>query len=103
MLHYPQSKPLVNLRAQRRRPHFLVSAVVTVTFLLLCSSAGHSYSVLAHEAIIDSAWERVRALLLELFPNATPETLRRRMATPTAGPWSKTSATISTGVASLAI
>ncbi|MDE3110550.1 MAG: zinc dependent phospholipase C family protein [Acidobacteriota bacterium] len=36
-----------------------------------------AYSVLAHEAIIDSAWSAtIRPLLLKRFPNATPEQLK---------------------------
>ncbi len=35
------------------------------------------YSVLAHEAIIDSAWDtNIRPLLLQRFPNATPQQLK---------------------------
>lgn len=35
------------------------------------------YSVLAHEAIVDSAWDtNIRPLLLQRFPNATPEQLK---------------------------
>lgn len=48
--------------------------------ILLClgSSAGYAYSVLAHEAIIDSAWQaKIRPLLLQRFPNATPDELRQ--------------------------
>jgi hypothetical protein len=38
----------------------------------------HGYSVLTHEAIIDSAWERgIQPLLLQRFPAATPEDLKR--------------------------
>jgi len=47
-----------------------------VVFLLLGSSAARAYSVLAHEAIIDSAWDKIRLLLLDRFPNATPDDLR---------------------------
>ncbi len=37
-----------------------------------------AYSVLAHEAIIDAAWDtKIRPLLLERFPNSTPDELRR--------------------------
>ena len=43
---------------------------------LLASSPGHAYSVLAHEAIIDSAWDHIRGLLLQRFPGATPDELR---------------------------
>ena len=36
----------------------------------------HAYSVLAHEAIIDSAWDQnIKPLLLKRFPNATPDDL----------------------------
>jgi len=47
-----------------------------VVFLLLGTSAARAYSVLAHEAIIDSAWDKIRLLLLDRFPNATPDDLR---------------------------
>jgi hypothetical protein len=50
--------------------------LVAAMFVLLSSSAGYAYSILAHEAIIDSAWDKIRTLLLKRFPNATPEELR---------------------------
>ncbi len=44
--------------------------------LLGCARQASSYSVLTHEAIIDSVWDRsIQVLLLERFPNATPEEL----------------------------
>jgi len=43
----------------------------------MCPKAASGYSVLAHEAIVDAAWEiSIRPLLLQRFPNATPEELR---------------------------
>ena len=40
-----------------------------------------AYSVLSHEAIIDSAWDSsLRPLLLERFPNATPDDLKEARA-----------------------
>lgn len=46
--------------------------------LLLLGSNAFSYSVLSHEAIIDSVWDRsIRVLLLARFPDATPEQLVR--------------------------
>src|SRR5438105_7739190 len=62
--------------ARLRRPRLAAFALLTATFVLLSSSAGYAYSVLAHEAIIDSAWEKIRTLLLQRFPNATPDELR---------------------------
>src|SRR5437879_8477924 len=62
--------------ARRRQPRLAAFAFLTAIFVLLSSSAGYAYSVLAHEAIIDSAWEKIRTLLLQRFPNSTPDELR---------------------------
>jgi hypothetical protein len=69
-----QGQPLRRARHQRSR--LFVVVIALVMFLLLGSSAARAYSVLAHEAIIDSAWDKIRSLLLERFPNATPDDLR---------------------------
>ena len=61
-------------RGPHRQPHLV--ALALAAFLLLSSSAGYAYSVLAHEAIIDSAWDKIRSVLLERYPNATPDELR---------------------------
>jgi Zinc dependent phospholipase C len=48
-----------------------------VILLLAGPSPSQAYSVLAHEAIVDSAWdEAIKPLLLKRFPNATPEELK---------------------------
>src|SRR5579872_263485 len=56
----------------------------TLTILLCAPLIGESvlgYSVLTHEAIIDSAWkESLRPLLLKRFPNATPDDLKKAHA-----------------------
>jgi len=42
--------------------------------LLFLAPAAYSYSVLSHEAIIDSTWDSaIKPLLLKRFPAATPE------------------------------
>src|SRR6185295_14798244 len=54
-----------------------------VLALLLCcgSFPAWAYSVLTHEAIIDSAWQtRIQPLLKARFPSATPEDLRKARA-----------------------
>jgi hypothetical protein len=61
---------------RRRRPRWCAPVLVAAMFVLLSSSAGYAYSILAHEAIIDSSWDKIRTLLLKRFPNATPEELR---------------------------
>ncbi len=46
----------------------------------LCSSL-QAYSVLTHEAIVDSVWDSsIQKLLLKRFPNATPEDLEKAHA-----------------------
>jgi len=46
----------------------------------------HAYSVLSHEAIIDTAWDtNIRPLLLKRFPQATPEELKQAHANAYAG------------------
>src|SRR6201987_2198559 len=54
----------------------LVPAIVGLIFATCCASSCSGYSVLTHEAIIDSAWkESIVPVLLKRFPNATPEEL----------------------------
>ena len=49
--------------------------------LLFPVPAAHAYSVLTHEAIIDSTWDSaIRPLLLKRFPAATPEELKQAHA-----------------------
>lgn len=44
--------------------------------LLLCSSVFYGYSVLTHEAIVDSLWEAsIQKMLVKRFPAATPDEL----------------------------
>jgi hypothetical protein len=51
--------------------------LLTATLLLLSPPHAAAYSVLSHEAIIDSAWDtNLKPLLLKRFPNATQENLR---------------------------
>lgn len=48
-----------------------------VAFALLCVPLASGYSVLTHEAIIDSAWDQnLKPLLLHRFPDSSPEDLR---------------------------
>lgn len=50
--------------------------LILAVFLLVASLPGHAYSILAHEAVIDSAWVQIRSVLLQRFPTATPDELR---------------------------
>ena len=57
----------------------------TVGLLFLVPTL-HAYSVLSHEAIIDTAWDtNIRPLLLKRFPQATPEELKQAHANAYAG------------------
>ena len=58
---------------------------LTVLLAVICSTTGalpsQAYSVLTHEAIVDSAWDdAIRPSLLKRFPNATPEDLKNAHA-----------------------
>ncbi|MGA8035215.1 MAG: zinc dependent phospholipase C family protein [Candidatus Acidiferrales bacterium] len=52
--------------------------LLALALLLALPSTCGAYAVLAHEAIIDSAWDTsIKPLLLQRFPNATPEQLKQ--------------------------
>jgi zinc dependent phospholipase C len=73
------------MRAGRRRSaqfHLVYRAVIAVlAAILMWPAPVPAYAVLAHEAIIDSAWNHeIRALLRERFPQATEEELHRAHA-----------------------
>jgi hypothetical protein len=52
-----------------------------VLAVLVSTSLSYGYTVLTHEAIIDSVWDTsVRKLLLKRFPGATPEELEQAHA-----------------------
>jgi hypothetical protein len=54
---------------------------VALLVAALCCPALEAYSVLAHEAIIDSAWEQgIKPQLLRRFPQATPSDLTQAHA-----------------------
>ncbi len=53
---------------------------------LLVSSGLQAYSVLTHEAIVDSAWDHdIRPVLLQQYPQSTPEDLLKAHASAYAG------------------
>jgi Zinc dependent phospholipase C len=50
---------------------------ICIIILLVTPPPSGAYSVLAHEAIVDAAWdEAIKPLLLQRFPQATPEDLK---------------------------
>ena len=53
-----------------------LTSIAIGVLALVTSPSAHGYSVLTHEAIIDSTWDSaIRPLLLKRFPAATPEDL----------------------------
>jgi hypothetical protein len=59
----------------------LARAAALLSFILILSQASLGYSVLTHQAIIDSAWEdSIKPLLLKRFPRTSPEQLREARA-----------------------
>jgi len=60
-------------------------ALVCLLTVLACPLS-HAYSVLTHEAVIDTAWDtNIKPLLLKRFPEATPEQLIAAHASAYAG------------------
>ena len=52
--------------------------LAALNFIFLLCRPAQAYSVLTHEAVIDSAWERsITPLLLRRFPSSTADDLRR--------------------------
>ncbi len=59
----------------------LIAAFGVLLFLVSFSSLGSGYSVLTHEQVVDLMWEdRLKPLLLQRFPGATQEDLRKAHA-----------------------
>lgn len=58
----------------------LTATLLIAFFILGASPASPAYSVLTHEQIIDFGWEHIKRILLERYPNATPEDLRHAHA-----------------------
>ena len=57
-------------------PFVVRSLTIVLAAVLLCPTPASPYAVLAHEAIIDAAWEtHLKPLLLAKFPKATEEEL----------------------------
>ena len=68
---------IANLLEKKRKIFQLRSVSWIVLFLLCAITVCQGYSVLTHEAIVDSAWEDgIKPLLLKRFPNATPDDLK---------------------------
>src|SRR5690242_1728597 len=64
--------------ALRNRQISRFFAPILAIILIFCWPNGlAAYAVLAHQAIIDSAWDTsIRPLLLKRFPGSTPEQLK---------------------------
>src|SRR6266704_5939703 len=59
----------------------LYRVAALVACITSCSIPGPAYSVLTHEQIVDLAWEdQLRPMLLQRFPQATPDDLKRAHA-----------------------
>ncbi len=55
-------------------------AFVLCALLLWTGALAHGYAVLTHEAVIDSAWEDIKPLLLNRFPHTAPDVLEQARA-----------------------
>jgi len=58
-----------------------LSSVACLAILIVSPPVSYGYSVLAHEAIVDSVWDAsIQKMLLKRFPEATPEELEQAHA-----------------------
>jgi len=58
-----------------------IRPVVGIAISLLLATSAYGYSVLTHEAIVDSLWDAaIQKMLLARFPMATPEELEQAHA-----------------------
>jgi hypothetical protein len=65
------------MKLRRILPIRLFAATLAAALCLGSPNEASAYAVLAHEAIIDSAWDTdIRPILLKRFPGATPEQLK---------------------------
>ena len=69
------------LIAPERRTSWLPRMAQLVFLIALSIPASSAYSILAHEAVIDSVWDSsISKLLLKRFPRATPQELQQARA-----------------------
>jgi hypothetical protein len=67
-------------KQQARLPRILIGSLLAL-LLCICPVSTSGYAVLAHEAVIDSAWDTaIKPLLLTRFPDATPDQLKEAHA-----------------------
>src|ERR1035441_6604008 len=72
---YPGENAMTEPKGTRQRSKSRRAAVLGLLLLFAAPSA-YSYSVLTHEAIIDSTWDSaIKPLLLKRFPAATADEL----------------------------
>jgi Zinc dependent phospholipase C len=65
----------------RLSPVGAIAVSLTLVVTMACPDVAQGYSILAHEAIIDAAWDvSLRPLLLQRFPNASHEELKNAHA-----------------------
>jgi uncharacterized protein YdaT len=65
------------LEIKKSRPFHLRAAVWILVLVLCAVTVCQGYSVLTHEAIVDSAWDDgIKPLLLQRFPHSTPDDLK---------------------------
>jgi hypothetical protein len=69
---------IARLDTEKNRPFLLRPAVWILVWVFSVVTVCQGYSVLTHEALIDSAWDDgIKPLLLQRFPDATPDDLKK--------------------------
>jgi hypothetical protein len=64
-----------------RKSRSALAILLILSHLVALTPSSHAYAVLTHEALIDAAWDvAIRPLLVQRFPDATPEDLKNAHA-----------------------
>jgi hypothetical protein len=62
-------------------PNVIRTMVASLLVVLGLSQVGHGYSILTHEEIVDLLWaDQMKPLLMQKFPTATEDELRKAHA-----------------------
>jgi hypothetical protein len=72
------SPMIARLETKKSRPFYLRAAAWILALVLCAVTVCQGYSVLTHEALIDSVWDDgIKPLLRQRFPDATPDDLKK--------------------------
>jgi hypothetical protein len=68
---------IIKMKSVHNAANRSILVAILPLVLLACPEAGRAYSVLTHQALVDSLWDNtIKIVLLQRFPNATEDELK---------------------------